>query len=90
VRLLRDREYIRVVGRKDVPGHPSLYGTTKKYFYLNSTCQQHLGAPEAFGDRPGAFYQLKRSYTMRIDYPNPPAELSCEERVSVHAGHVRH
>ena len=33
VRLLRDREYIRVVGRKDVPGHPSLYGTTKKFLF---------------------------------------------------------
>ncbi|HLW22403.1 MAG TPA: SMC-Scp complex subunit ScpB [Sphaerochaetaceae bacterium] len=33
VRLLRDREYIRVVGRKDVPGHPCLYGTTKKFLF---------------------------------------------------------
>jgi segregation and condensation protein B len=33
VRLLREREYIRVVGRKDVPGHPSLYGTTKKFLF---------------------------------------------------------
>ena len=33
VRLLRDREYIKVVGRKDVPGHPSLYGTTKKFLF---------------------------------------------------------
>ena len=33
VRILRDREYIKVVGRKDVQGHPCLYGTTKKFLY---------------------------------------------------------
>lgn len=33
VRLLRDREYIRVIGHKDVPGRPGLYGTTKKFLF---------------------------------------------------------
>ncbi|MFA6845891.1 MAG: SMC-Scp complex subunit ScpB [Sphaerochaetaceae bacterium] len=33
VKLLREREYIKVVGRKDVPGHPCLYGTTRKFLY---------------------------------------------------------
>jgi segregation and condensation protein B len=33
VKLLREREYIKIVGRKDVPGHPCLYGTTKKFLY---------------------------------------------------------
>jgi len=31
--ILREREYIKVVGRKDVPGHPCLYGTTRKFLY---------------------------------------------------------
>jgi len=33
VRILRERDYIKVVGRKDVQGHPCLYGTTKKFLY---------------------------------------------------------
>ncbi len=33
VKLLREREYIKVVGRKDVIGHPCLYGTTRKFLY---------------------------------------------------------
>lgn len=33
VKLLREREYIKVVGRKDVVGHPCLYGTTRKFLY---------------------------------------------------------
>ncbi len=33
IRLLREREYIKVVGRKDEPGHPCLYGTSRKFLY---------------------------------------------------------
>jgi segregation and condensation protein B len=33
IRLLREREYIKVVGRKDVPGHPCLYGTSRKFLF---------------------------------------------------------
>lgn len=31
VRILRERDYIKIVGRKDVPGHPCLYATTRKF-----------------------------------------------------------
>ena len=33
VRILREREYIKVSGRDDSPGHPCLYSTTKKFLY---------------------------------------------------------
>lgn len=33
IRLLREREYIKVVGRKDVIGHPCLYGTSRKFLF---------------------------------------------------------
>ncbi len=33
IRILRERDYIKVVGRKDVQGHPCLYGTTRKFLY---------------------------------------------------------
>ncbi len=33
IRLLREREYIKVVGRKDVVGHPILYGTSRKFLF---------------------------------------------------------
>lgn len=39
VKTLQEREWIRVVGRRDVPGRPALYGTTKvflDYFGLDS------------------------------------------------------
>ncbi len=33
VRILREREYIKVSGRDDSPGHPCLYSTTKKFLF---------------------------------------------------------
>lgn len=33
VRLLRERDYIKVNGRADKPGHPCLYCTTRKFLY---------------------------------------------------------
>lgn len=31
MKTLMERNWIRIVGRRDVPGHPSLYGTTKEF-----------------------------------------------------------
>lgn len=42
VRTLLEREWIRVVGHRDVPGRPALYGTTRQfldYFNLSSLDQ---------------------------------------------------
>ncbi len=42
IKTLLEREWIRVLGHKDVPGKPSLYGTTKEfldYFNLKSLDQ---------------------------------------------------
>lgn len=39
VKTLQDREWIRIVGHRDVPGRPAVYGTTKEfldYFGLKS------------------------------------------------------
>ena len=39
IRTLQEREWIRVVGHRDVPGKPALFGTTKAfldYFNLSS------------------------------------------------------
>lgn len=39
MRTLQDRSWIRIVGHRDVPGHPEMFGTTKEfldYFSLKS------------------------------------------------------
>lgn len=39
MKTLQDREWVRIVGHRDVPGHPAMYGTTRQfldYFNLKS------------------------------------------------------
>ncbi len=31
MRTLQEREWVRVLGHRDVPGRPALYGTTRKF-----------------------------------------------------------
>jgi segregation and condensation protein B len=40
IRTLQEREWIRVVGHRDVPGKPALFGSTKKF--LDSFDLQNL------------------------------------------------
>lgn len=51
MRTLVDRQWIKVVGHKEVPGRPSLYGTTKEfldYFNMSSLTQlPELMEPES-------------------------------------------
>lgn len=42
MRTLLEREWVRVIGHREVPGRPAIYGTTKKfldYFNLNNLSQ---------------------------------------------------
>ncbi|MBT8047329.1 MAG: SMC-Scp complex subunit ScpB [Xanthomonadales bacterium] len=43
IRTLQEREWIRVVGHRDVPGKPALFGTTKAFLdYFNLTSLDDL------------------------------------------------
>lgn len=43
IRTLLEREWIKVVGHRDVPGRPSMYGTTKEFLdYFNLTSLSEL------------------------------------------------
>ena len=43
IRTLVDREWVRIVGHKDVPGKPALYATTKQFLdYFNLKSIQEL------------------------------------------------
>jgi len=36
MKTLQEREWVRIVGHRDVPGHPAMYGTTKQFLdYFN-------------------------------------------------------
>ena len=54
IRTLLDREWIRVVGQRDVPGRPSMFATTKQFLdYFNLESLQQLPALSEIRDIDG-------------------------------------
>ncbi len=89
VKTLLEREWVRVVGHRDVPGRPSLYATTRKfldYFSLKSLNElptlAELREPEFLGDDlplevPAAPPTLDLAHPDPLTpQPSPPASLT--------------
>ncbi|MEM6986021.1 MAG: SMC-Scp complex subunit ScpB [Pseudomonadota bacterium] len=59
VKTLLEREWIKVVGQRDVPGRPSMYGTTKVFLdYFNIKAVSELPPLEALMDLEAIDQQL--------------------------------
>jgi segregation and condensation protein B len=53
IKMLEEREWIRVVGHRDVPGKPALFGTTKAFLdYFNLRSLDQLPPLAELGDIP--------------------------------------
>jgi len=51
IRTLLEREWIRIIAHKEVPGRPALYGTTKQFLnYFNLSSMDQLPSMEAIKD----------------------------------------
>jgi segregation and condensation protein B len=72
LRTLLERKLVRIVGRKDVPGRPIMYGTTK-YFL------QHFGLSE-LGELPPLreFTELGESEQVALPVGDTPMDMSVE------------
>ena len=59
IKMLEEREWIRVVGHRDVPGKPALFGTTKAFLdYFNLRSLDQLPPLAELGDIPDLEPQL--------------------------------
>jgi len=62
IKTLVDREWIRIVGYREVPGRPALYGTTKGFLdHFNLRSLEELPALQAIRDIEGMVPDLFRS-----------------------------
>jgi len=67
VKTLIEREWIRVVGHRDVPGRPALYATTKQFLdYFNMKCLEELPTLAEIKDL--------EELNPQLDLPNPDEE----------------
>ncbi len=69
IKTLIEREWIRVVGHRDVPGRPALYATTKQFLdYFDMTSLQELPTLAEIKDLD--------DLNPELDLPNPDDEVS--------------
>ncbi|MFM1911123.1 MAG: Segregation and condensation protein [Pseudomonadota bacterium] len=70
IRQLQERDWIDVVGQRDVPGRPSLYATTKTFLDdLNLKSLADLPAMETFIEQPFAEEQpIVETATAQVDF----------------------
>lgn len=70
IHTLLEREWIRVVAHKEVPGRPALYGTTKQFLdYFNITSLNELPT-----------LQEIQELGMSVDDPQQPMQVKSEEQ----------
>ncbi|MCX7105202.1 MAG: SMC-Scp complex subunit ScpB [Methylococcales bacterium] len=61
IQTLLEREWVRVVGHKETPGRPGLYGTTKQFLdYFNMTALNELPTLEEIKHLEGAIDSTKQ------------------------------
>jgi len=81
IHTLLEREWIRVIAHKEVPGRPALYGTTKQFLdYFNLTSLSELPTLEEIADLDFSNEQTQQEYRERTQ--TTPAET---ETVSIDA-----
>jgi len=81
IRALLEREWVRIVGHRDVPGHPALYATTKNFLdYFNLRNLDELPSLAEIKD----LTQANEELDMEDDLIElPPLEVDLEEEEEV-------
>jgi len=81
IRTLLEREWVRIVGHRDVPGHPALYATTKNFLdYFNLRNLDELPSLAEIKD----LTQANEELDMEDDLIElPPLEVDVEEEEEV-------
>lgn len=85
IRTLEEREWVRVVGHRDVPGKPALYGTTRGFLdYFNLRGLDQLPPLGELHDLPELEPELRFDVPPILDPPSvtaasEPADLSSVE-----------
>ena len=81
MRTLLEREWVRIVGHRDVPGHPALYATTKSFLdYFNLRNLEELPSLAEIKDLTQANEELDMEDDL-IEFPS--LELDAEEEEAV-------
>jgi len=84
MRTLQERQWVRIIGHRDVPGRPGLYGTTKVFLdYFNLKSLDDLPTLAEIKDieglEPELFFDQKMAEPIEGEIPNEIADQSPSE-----------
>jgi len=83
IKTLLEREWVRVVGTRDVPGKPSLYGTTREFLdYFNLKTLDELPPLAEIRDLDEINRSLDLNDTDKASDDNVPSTESTDEAIS--------
>jgi len=83
IKTLLEREWVRVVGTRDVPGKPSLYGTTREFLdYFNLKTLDELPPLAEIRDLDEINRSLDLNDTDKASDDNVPSTDSTDEAIS--------
>ena len=83
IKTLLEREWVRVVGTRDVPGKPSLYGTTREFLdYFNLKTLDELPPLAEIGDLDEINRSLDLNDTDKASDDNVPSTESADEAIA--------
>ncbi|AOY87879.1 SMC-Scp complex subunit ScpB [Marinobacter salinus] len=72
IRTLLEREWVRVVGHRDVPGRPAMYATTKQFLdYFNLTGLDQLPPLSEIRDLEEIGREIEKNMQAEIEFESP-------------------
>jgi len=92
IKTLSEREWVKVVGHRDVPGRPSLYATTRQFLdYFNLASLEDLPSLRELADidslTPELDLQTDPTPEVNIDDKAPSAEVDKQSSADTNEGH---
>lgn len=79
IRTLLEREWVRVVGHRDVPGRPAMYATTKQFLdYFNLTGLDQMPPLSEVRDLEEIGREIEKNMQAEIEFESPAAKSDDE------------
>lgn len=80
IRTLLEREWVRVVGHRDVPGRPAMYATTKQFLdYFNLSGLDQLPPLSEVRDLEEIGREIEKNMQAEIEFESPKEDDSSEQ-----------
>ncbi len=80
VRTLLEREWVRVVGHRDVPGRPAMYATTKQFLdYFNLEGLDQLPPLSEIRDLEEIGREIEKNIQAEIEFESPARDTGDDE-----------